>query len=496
MKICMFDIEANRLINPDKIWCLSASLKTSNGWKSKVTTDYKDMRAFFEGADVIIGHNIVQWDIPNIERILEIKIKARVIDTLAFSWYLYPLKLIHGLDKWGSYFGIPKPKIIDWDDPNLIEEYKHRCNEDVKINIKLYEKIMKKLKWIYDSDEEVERFIDYLMFKMDCVASAEKSRWKLNTELVESSLIKLNAEKQIKVDELIEIMPMNKTYKEMSRPDPMYKKGKTYTKPKSLYKANNDLSAAGGRFKAHCERQGLNPETTSEVYVPSSELTAAAIKWLDILESLGLSDNHREPISYLWKEEIPKPTSSAQVKDYLYTLGWIPEAFNEGVNGEIPQIRVEKKGVKVLCKSVTKLFKKEPRLVALEGLTILTHRIGILNGFMKNVDEEGFIKAQMSGFTNTLRLKHKTIVNLPSVKKPYGDIIRGVLTCRDGYELCGSDMSALESRTRDHYIYPHDPEYVETMLDEDYDAHLAIAVQAKFITEDESNFYKWYKKNH
>ena len=493
MRTCVFDIEGNSL-HPDKIWCLSASLQTSDGWKSKTTTDYGDMRKFFISADVIIGHNILLWDIPNIERLLDIKIKARVIDTLALSWYLYSNKLIHGLDDWGKYFGIPKPKIIEWDDPSMIEEYKHRCAEDVKINIKLYEKQMKKLRWIYDSDEEVDRVIDYLSFKLDCVALAEDNKWKLDVGLIESSLIELNADKQVKVDELIEIMPMNRTYKEMDRPDPMYKKGKTHRKPRTLLKANGSLSVAGRRYTDLCKSQGLNPELTAEVYVPSSELTANAIKWLDILESLGLSDNHREPISYLWKEEIPNPISVPQVKDYLYTLGWIPETFTEGVNGKIPQIRVDDKGAKALCPSVKKLFEREPRLIALEGLTILTHRIGILNGFMKNSDEDGFIKAQMSGLTNTLRLKHKTLVNLPSINKPYGKIIRGVLIARDGYELCGSDMSALESRTRDHYIFPHDPEYVETMLDEGYDAHLAIAVQANFITEDESNFYKWYKK--
>jgi hypothetical protein len=132
----------------------------------------------------------------------------------------------------------------------------------------------------------------------------------------------------------------------------------------------------------------------------------------------------------------------------------------------------------------------------MEGLSVLTHRIGILKGYLSNVDDEGYLKAGISGLTNTLRFKHSVIVNLPSVGKPYGDIVRGVLIAPEGYELCGSDMSSLENRTRDHYIYDYDPEYVKTMMDKNYCSHLAIAVQAKFMTEEEAKFYKWYKKNH
>ena len=40
--------------------------------------------------------------------------KCLVIDTLYLSWYLYPTRILHGLEAHGEEFGIPKPPIADW----------------------------------------------------------------------------------------------------------------------------------------------------------------------------------------------------------------------------------------------------------------------------------------------------------------------------------------------------------------------------------------------
>ena len=95
MKTCVFDIEGDGL-DPIKIHCLSAAVCVNGEWRIKSTTNYDEMRSFFEGADVVIGHNIYRWDIPVVERILDIKVEAKIIDTLALSWYLYSDRPTHG----------------------------------------------------------------------------------------------------------------------------------------------------------------------------------------------------------------------------------------------------------------------------------------------------------------------------------------------------------------------------------------------------------------
>lgn len=55
-------------------------------------------------------------------------------------------------------------------------------------------------------------------------------------------------------------------------------------------------------------------------------------------------------------------------------------------------------------------------------------------------------------------------------------------------------MSGLESTTQDHYMYKYDPEYVKLKRTPGYDPHLELGILSGMITQDESDFYKWYLK--
>jgi hypothetical protein len=440
----VFDIECNGF-KPTKIHCTAMQV----GGKMYSETSYDRERSFYEKADVLIGHNIVRFDVPVIERILGVKVKARLVDTLPLSWYLYPKRHLHGLADWGEEFGIPKPKVEDWD--NLpIEEYVHRCREDVKINTKLWEKIWKDLLKLYGDADKAWRLVDYLTFKMDCAREQEAVRWLLDVHKCTTTRDKLVGLQVEKVKELALVMPKVPVYGRLS-------------KPKKLYKLNKELSVQGK-------------------------------KWFDTLERLGLPAHYEGVVEEVvdWKE--PNPGSHTQVKDWLYSLGWEPETFEfkrdkeTGDIRQIPQINL-KHGAGV-CPSIKKLFVKEPGLAVLEGLSILTHRIGVLNGFLANVDEEGYVQAKIAGLTNTLRFKHGVVVNLPGIDKPYGADIRGCLVCPEGYELAGSDMMSLEDRTKQHFMWPHDPEYVKDMMSPDFDPHIDLAVIAGLMTKFDADTFK------
>jgi hypothetical protein len=489
MKTCVFDIEADGL-NPTKIHCLVASIYSNDEWRQKTTTNYDEMRSFLEGTNTIIGHNIARWDVPVMERLLGIKIGCKIIDTLALSWYLYPNRLTHGLADWGEYFGVPKPKVDDWE--NLpIETYINRCQEDVKINSKLWDKIMKDLKNLYDDDlEEVDRVINYLMFKIDCAKEAEASRWKLDLDRCERSLAELEILKEEKVEQLKGSMPKVEVLHTVEVPETLYTKDKTVKRPNKLYKADGSLSTAGNYYRNLCDLVGKNYEEEETVTVKSVTLTSRGINWLNLLESLDLPETHDEAVTYVKSTKEPNPNSVSQVKDWLTSLGWKPASFDYKNGKSVPQIRIEKNGEKILCPSVQNLKKVDHNIDALEGLTVISHRIGILKGYLSNVDDEGYIKASIQGLTNTLRFKHKVIVNLPSVNKPYGDIVRGCLIAPEGYELCGSDMSSLEDRTKQHYMWKHDPDYVVEMQTPDFDPHLALAQFAEALTPEQVQSHK------
>lgn len=459
MNINVFDLEADGL-EPTKIYCVVVGSLFEGVWVQKTLTCYDEMREFFLNAEALVGHNIMRWDIPVVERLLKIKIKAKIIDTLILSWYLTPHKIKHGLGEWGVEFGIPKPVIDDWENQTL-EEYIHRCREDVKINCKLWSDQKRGLTSLYKDKKEAWRLIDYLMFKMDCAREAESSKWKLDVVRCTVALDELEAEKKDKIKELREAMPKIPVTKKISY-------------PKKPYKADGSLSATGK-------------------------------KWFDVLKELGYQDTFRGSIDYITSYKEPNPNSTSQVKKWLFSLGWKPETFKYSneigergrvVTKKLEQVRMDYKGERVLCNSVKKLFSVEPALKALEGLTVLSHRIGILKAYLKNADDEGYLQAKIAGITNTLRFKHSVIVNLPSVSKPYGDVVRGVLIAPEGYELCGSDMSSLEDRTKQHYMWDYDPDYVREMQVEDFDPHLALAEFAGALTPEQVEEHKKGEKDY
>lgn len=442
----IFDIEGDGL-TPTKIYVLS--YLTDKGEVKSVHT-YEEMRHVLRENTLLVGHNIIRYDVPVLEKILGIDLSRshRIVDTLALSWYLFPERNRHGLENWGADLGVKKPEIDDWHNLS-IEEYTHRCEEDVRINNLLYQKQIAHLHLLYGSEEKANRLIGYLTFKLQCAQKQEAQGWRLDVGKVEEGLARLVPLIEKKYEALREAMPPHLITTKREKP----------TKP---FKKDGTLSAAGAR-------------------------------WFDLLRKQGLPEDHTEPLKAVVGEEPANPGSHQQVKDWLFSLGWEPATFKyvkeEFEERTIPQVRVDNDGVKELCDSVLLLAKKEPAILELQELTVLEHRVGILRSFLEN-EEGGRVKAEIAGLTNTLRFKHKVpCVNLPGVGKPYGDLVRGCLIADDGYILCGSDKSSLEENTKRHYIYPFDPEYVKEMSRSDFDAHLDLAKQAGEITDAEIQAY-------
>ena len=435
----VFDIETDGL-NPSKIHCLSY---TSDGKEYNTVTHDDDMRQLLWDAKGLIGHNILRYDIPVLERLLHMKIKARLYDTLPMSWVINYERGKHGLATFGEEFGIPKPVVTDWTDQD-IQVYIHRCEEDVKINWKLWQNLLKRYMFIYKDKKTLDKFFGYLSFKMNCAAEAERSGWKVDLKLAQDSVDKLKEQQDHKVFELREVMPMRKL---MS----------IKTKPKVMTKKDGSVSAHGQR-------------------------------WFDLLGVHGYPQSYEGDVSVVRGVDQSNPNSPDQVKDWLYGLGWEPctHKFNKnketGEENKVPQIR--KNGE--LTPSVQLLIDDNPAVGVLDGLTVIQHRLGIFYGFLET-HVNGYVKAEIDGLTNTLRFKHrKPLVNLPGVDKPWGKEIRGCLTVPDeDYTLCGADMTSLEDTTKRHYMKPYDPDYVEEMSRDGFDPHLDLALHAGAITQDQ-----------
>ena len=147
MKEFVFDLEADNLLpGITKIHCLSYS--EVGGKLSGTLYNQQEIEQFFSHDYLYIGHHIVGYDFKALNKIYGIRRPKHFFDTLPWSWYLFPDRAEHGLESWGEDFGVPKPKIDNWQDLT-IEEYTHRCEEDVKINTKLYQVVKTKMREIY-----------------------------------------------------------------------------------------------------------------------------------------------------------------------------------------------------------------------------------------------------------------------------------------------------------------------------------------------------------
>lgn len=454
MNYDVFDIETDGL-SPTKIHCLSAT--AGKGIRS--TTSYATIRKFATSGNILVGHNIARYDIPAIEKIVGVDLsKVVFIDTLFLSWYLEPERLSHSLESYGEEMGMPKVQIDDWENLST-EDYIRRCTRDVEINKRLFDRQLAHLKKIYGDDAGVQKLITYLMFKAKCAVMQEKQRWKLDIDRCVKGRDELLAEQQRKFQELTEAMPQVPIIKKKVR-------------PKKPFKQDGTHSSIGR-------------------------------EWFSLLQEKGLPENYADVVEVITGYEAGNPSSPSQIKEWLFSLGWKPDEFKyirdetekSGVR-KIPQVNKQTPGEVGVTESVKALYDKEPRLELLDGLSVVTHRLSILNGFLDSVSDDGWIMAEIQGLTNTLRFKHKTVVNLPGVHRAYGELIRGCLIAPEGYELCGSDQSSLEDRVKQHYMMPYDPEFVKEMMTPGFDPHTNLAVFTKAITLEEENIFKAEVKEH
>lgn len=519
------DLEADGFLEEaTKLHVLGFQMNSKEVLTFKGSEESKRIVKFFEwhieNEIPIVMHNGISFDVPLMERLFGLDLsKLMLIDTLALSWYLNPKRNLHGLGSFHEDYGIAKPEVEDWDDQPY-EVYQNRVVEDVKINQALWKDLKQRLIEMYTTvrveidsgavggkrisedevtpidelkglsvEEHINRILTFLMFKMDCARLQEKTRWEVDVDYLkkaEETLTPIVEETKLALEA---VMPRIAKYTKKEVPKKMYKKDTT--------------------------------------------LNSYGVKWLELMSvfEAGEVDEFGTPkviatdvkgvYKVLSHYEEPKASSPAQVKELLYSHGWVPqsfkyekdeEAFNawiarkprEGSHNSkwtewknskpeeraIPQISVAGEDGKELCQSVLDLAEDVPAIMKYADYNVAKNRLSMVKGFLRDLKDGKWLQARIGGFTNTLRVQHRELVNLPGVDKAHGELIRGSLIAGDGKCLLGSDMSSLEDRVKHNFMLPYDPEYVATMQAEDFDPHILMALTANMITEAEFKAYK------
>lgn len=407
---------------------------------------------------IFIMHNGICYDKNALKHFGYDVSNIHFVDTLALSWYLDLNRDKHGLESCGEEYGIPKPVIKDWESLTQAD-YDNRVQQDVRIQYRRYKELKSMFEELYGEMTDYEfcthRVVRYLNFKMEQLEEQQNTKFKVDVPHAKKVIAELEEEIERKVEQLKAAMPKVPEYTKHSKPAKPFKKDGT-------------LSATGEKWKTLCEEAGVDFEYEGE-----------------IKKVKGYNE--------------PNPASSNQVKDWLFSLGWIPETYKylkdaDGNERKIPQVYVQGSGGQV-CPSIEKLAEEQEELQHLVGLGVLSHRKSCVKGFLDSLILGDFCEAGANGFTNTLRLKHrKPFVNLPSSRVVYGEQVRSCIIAREGMLLAGADLSSLENRIKFNLQLPYDREYVFSQMSDDFDPHLAIAEGGGLLTQQEVWFYKIVKE--
>jgi len=137
MKVA-FDIETDGL-NPSRIHCIAAHIIGQDVSEFWTPDRVKYFPAWLVeiNAEVLVGHNIIGFDLPVLGKLLGFKWWGEVEDTLVMSRLDNPSREGgHSLASWGTRLNFPKGEYDDWS--MYTEEMGEYCKQDVKVLVKLY----------------------------------------------------------------------------------------------------------------------------------------------------------------------------------------------------------------------------------------------------------------------------------------------------------------------------------------------------------------------
>lgn len=161
----IFDLESNELLEKaDSVWCICAKDEKGNTYSFDPAHIEEGIK-LLSYADILIGHNIIDFDLRVLNKLYGFKTNAEIIDTLVCSRTIwpnlaeldflfrarmkqqgveFPTKLIgsHSLKAWGYRLGEFKGECTDFStySENMLEY----CNQDVNVTSKLFNKIEQK----------------------------------------------------------------------------------------------------------------------------------------------------------------------------------------------------------------------------------------------------------------------------------------------------------------------------------------------------------------
>lgn len=409
MKQLVFDIETDD-VKATKVWCI-CTLDIDTGEEKTFTYENLDEGVeHLEGADKLIGHNIIGFDVPVLEKLTGAKLGGKnLVDTLVLSRLFNPVREGgHGLESWGYALGVPK---IEFDEyQTFSQDMLDYCVQDVRLNFRVFQELKKLSKGF--TPEAVK--IEMETYKIIC--RQRDKGFMLDIPKSEELLSEING----KMDDVV--------VKVHQRFEP--KKQTRYLYPQ--------FSKTGSLMKTAIDNFGKNTRLGPIEFSQMEEAVNANGKNVKI-PRVELTDFNLG--------------SRKQIGEYLMEFGWEPKVFTPTGQPQVDE------------KILSKVDIPEAALIC--DYLMYQKRIAQIESWLKAVENSrvhGFVN---SNGTITGRMTHNSpnLAQVPSSNSPYGKDCRACWTVPRGYKLVGIDASGLELRMLAHYL--NDEDYTNEIVNGD-----------------------------
>jgi len=398
MNKLIFDLEADGL-DPTQIWVVCAH-KLGSPNDPYVFKDADMFQKYVDDVDEVIGHNIIGYDVPVLERLWGIDFSGKKItDTLVMSRLSEPSKLGgHGLKKWGEYLNFPKGDYDDW--TRLTPEMIAYCKQDVRVTEAVYKMLVTEdLKGFSDECIELEHQVATIIHKQ------QTNGWLINEKKANVLHAELCERKQGLVDKVLETFKPLPTFIKLNvLKNPMLKDGR----PSKAYAKQ---MARGAHFNDKREWGCIE--------YPEFNLA-----------------------------------SRQQIVRYLEHFGWTPTKFTDKGNAIVDESVL--KGITDIpeCVLIAEYFLISKREAMLRNIL---GKVGTDTRIHGYVNTNGAVTGRMTH-------SDPNMAQIPAAKQDdkgeliwgieggYGADFRNIFQAKEGYVIVGCDASGLELRMLAHYM--------------------------------------------